>query len=146
MNAYVTAILSEITCGEACWCAREDICKCSCGGKNHGILRTPEGTQPIRTAKIDGHRYELLAVGERNQLWPEIDKLMKELPIKATDKVTDTLIYTYHWQYTDKGSPIRVKYATPIQVEHWEELTRFRGLSHREFILKNITLIWKKME
>lgn len=146
MNAYTTAILSEITCGEACWCAEGDICKCSCGGKNHAILRTPNGIQPIRTAKIDGYRYELLAVGERKELYPEIDRLMKELPIKATDKVTDTLTYTYHWQYTDKGSPIRVKYATPIQAEHWKELTQFKGLSNFDFFQKSPTLIWKRID
>jgi len=140
MNAYVHAILSDITCGEACWCAREDVCKCSCGGKNHGILRTPDGTRPVRTAKIDGYRYELLAVGERHDLYPEIDRLMKALPFKSVNK---TMGYHYSWQDTDKGSPIRVKYATPVQVEHWAELTAFRGLERGEFIRKNISLIWK---
>lgn len=143
MNAYVHAILSDITCGEACWCAKEDVCKCSCGGKNHGILRTADGEQPVRTAKIDGYRYELLAVGERRELYPEIDKLMKALPLKSEHKVSDTLTYRYPWQETDKGSPIRVKYATPIQVEHWNELTAYRGLERGPFILKGISLIWR---
>ncbi len=146
MKAFVQAILSEITCGEACWCAQGDICRCSCGGKNHAILRTPEGVQPIRTSKIDGHRYELLAVGKRYDLYPEIDRLMKALPLKATDKVTETLTYTYRWQYTDKGSPIRVKYATAIQAEHWKELTQFKGMDWREFRLAEPTLIWKLIE
>lgn len=145
MDAYVHAILSDITCGEACWCAKEDICKCSCGGKNHGILRTADGTRPVRTAKIDGYKYELLAVGERHNLYPEVDKLIKALPLKATDKISDELTYHYHWHDTDKGSPIRLKYATPIQVEHWDELTAFRGLGRNEFILKNISLIWKQV-
>ena len=146
MKAIVYATLSEMTCGEACWHAKEDICKCCCGGKNHGILRTPDGVQPTRTSKIDGYRYELLAVGERKDLYPEIDKLMKALPLKGIDKVTDTLIYHYHWQYTDRGSPIRVKYATPQQVEHWQELSLYRNLDHHDFIRKEITLIWKKAE
>lgn len=146
MKAIVYATLSEITCGEACWCAKEDICKCSCGGKNHGILRTPDGVQPVRTSKIDGYRYELLATGERAQLYPEINALMKALPVKGVDKVTDTLTYTYHWQYTDRGSPIRIKYATPQQVEHWQELSQFRNLEHNEFIRKNITLVWKRID
>ena len=143
MDAYVHAILSDITCGEACWCAKEDICRCSCGGKNHGILRTENGTQPVRTAKIDGYRYELLAVGDRSELWPEVERLLKELPVKSRQKATETLTYTYHWTETDKGSPIRMKYATPIQVEHWIELTAYRGLSRGEFLRKNISLVWK---
>ena len=146
MDAYVHAILSETTCGEACWCAREDVCRCICGGKNHGILRTPNGVQPIRTSKIDGYRYELLAVGERKELFEQIDKLMKDLPLKSEDKITETLTYHYHWQYTDKGSPIRVKYATAIQTEHWKELTQFKGLEHCDFIRKEVTLIWKRVD
>lgn len=146
MKALTYAVLSERTCGEACWCAKEDVCKCSCGGKNHGILRTPDGVQPVRTSKIDGYRYELLAVGERQELYPEIERLMGELPVKCIDQVTDTLIYTYHWQDTEKGSPIRVKYATPIQVEHWKELAQFRGLSVQEFSRKSPTLIWRRID
>ena len=26
------------TCADACWFAREDVCRCSCGGAQHGIL------------------------------------------------------------------------------------------------------------
>ena len=144
MNAYVHAILSDITCGEACWCAKEDVCRCSCGGKNHGILRTPDGVQPIRQAKIDGYRYELLAVGERSELWPECSRLLKELPARTTDKSAG-MTYTYHWQETDKGSPIRMKYATAIQAEKWAELTAFRDLDWREFALKYVSLLWKRI-
>jgi len=27
------------TCNIACWEAREDVCHCMCGGRNHGIMR-----------------------------------------------------------------------------------------------------------
>ena len=30
--------LTEATCGFNCWLAKEHICRCSCGGKNHGIM------------------------------------------------------------------------------------------------------------
>lgn len=56
------AILTGHTCGEACWHAREEVCRCSCGGKNHGILRTADGIRPTRTRKIDGNFYELAAI------------------------------------------------------------------------------------
>lgn len=37
------SILTDATCGEACWTAKEELCKCSCGGHNHGCLNSPEG-------------------------------------------------------------------------------------------------------
>ena len=55
------AILTGSTCGDACWHAREEICRCSCGGVNHGILNQG-GERPQRTCKIKGHFYELVAV------------------------------------------------------------------------------------
>jgi len=58
----LVAILTGHTCGDACWHAREEICRCSCGGKNHGILRTANGVRPVRTRKIDGNFYELVAI------------------------------------------------------------------------------------
>lgn len=60
-QSVIQAIMSERTCGEACWEAREDICRCSCGGRNHGIYRTT-GTRPERTRKLNGYRYQLVAV------------------------------------------------------------------------------------
>ena len=55
-------ILTDATCGEACWRAREDVCRCSCGGANHGIQRSGEGEQPTRTRRVKGERYELAAI------------------------------------------------------------------------------------
>ena len=54
------ALLTGATCGDACWHAREDICRCSCGGKNHGILLGTDGKQPTRTRKIGGKFYEYI--------------------------------------------------------------------------------------
>lgn len=58
---YLMAVLTGSTCGFPCWQADEDVCRCSCGGANHGILRAG-GCQPQRTAKIDGQFYELVGV------------------------------------------------------------------------------------
>lgn len=57
------------TCGDACWHAREEICHCSCGGANHGVLRDG-GDQPTRTCKIGGQFYELSAIATS---WREAD-------------------------------------------------------------------------
>ena len=54
--------VSGQTCGDACWHAREDVCRCSCGGANHGILLNNGGEQPTRTRKIGGLFYELVAI------------------------------------------------------------------------------------
>ena len=74
------------TCGDACWHAREDICRCSCGGKNHGILTHADGKQPKRTRRIDGNFYELMAIIPRPakghapiEAWKQTDKEVREL-------------------------------------------------------------------
>lgn len=119
------AFLSEATCGEACWEAREDVCRCSCGGKNHGCLRSPDGVRPVRNAKIDGYRYELKAVGH-DGLYDEAKAINKAAGYKAVDRVTDTLIYHYNWSETDKGAPARLRKATKEQVAKWPELKAYR--------------------
>ena len=53
--------LTGSTCGDMCWHAREEICRCSCGGANHGILNRG-GCAPKRTCKIDGEFYELAGI------------------------------------------------------------------------------------
>lgn len=58
------AIMTGSTCGFHCWQAHEEVCRCSCNGANHGILRMG-GLQPKRTAKIDGQFYELAAIVAR---------------------------------------------------------------------------------
>lgn len=66
----MTVTTTDNTCSDACWKAAQPDCSCSCGGKNHGIMRTPEGaaTPPPRTCRIDGVRYELRAIGNFHEL------------------------------------------------------------------------------
>ena len=62
-NRVVQAVeKSDATCGEACWHAREDVCRCSCSGKNHGILKRDGQEQPARTRRIGHTRLKLVAV------------------------------------------------------------------------------------
>lgn len=128
------------TCGPACWEAKDDVCRCECGGKNHGCLRSPDGVRPIRRSKIDGLMYELDAVGQHKIC---ADKLLKELPPRKVMKVNDQLTYTYHWGETDPGSPYRVKCATKIQIAKWPELAAYRDLSQTELYFKPVRLRWK---
>jgi len=109
--------LTTQTCGEACWSAREEHCRCSCGGKNHGCLKVDGGTQPVRMAKIDGHRYKLHAVG----------------PVGAEDasKLLETLgdpraRFLYH-RPKEPGSPVRLRAASASEIARWPELAAWRG-------------------
>jgi hypothetical protein len=122
MNPLV-AFLTEATCGDACWHAVEDVCRCSCGGKNHGCLRTAEGVRPVRTSKIDGFRYELKAVGP--EVWMEARTINKAAGPRGTDGL-GPYAYAYPWEYTDKGAPARLKRATKAQLASWPELAGAR--------------------
>lgn len=58
------------TCGEACWGAKEDICRCFCRGRNHGITRTG-ATAPVRQCRKGMWQHRLTAVcsyGEAQRL------------------------------------------------------------------------------
>lgn len=59
---FTSLLQSGHTCGDHCWHAKELVCRCSCGGVNHGILLTKDGKQPQRTRKIDGKFYELVSI------------------------------------------------------------------------------------
>lgn len=61
LHKLAFAVMTGSTCGDACWHAREDVCRCSCGGVNHGILLAG-GDRPQRTCKIDGQFYELAGI------------------------------------------------------------------------------------
>lgn len=65
------------TCGDHCWHARELDCKCSCGGKNHGILLRG-GEKPTRTRKIGGQFYEMMEIGNARQIEQRRMDLIRE--------------------------------------------------------------------
>ena len=54
--------LSRQTCSEACWQAKEEVCRCSCNGKNHGCMMVDGRPQPGRTRRTGDTRYRLVAV------------------------------------------------------------------------------------
>ena len=120
--------LSGQTCGEACWHAREDICRCSCGGANHGCLRDGDGERPVRTCRMDGYRRELVAVGT----YVECDDIAR--PSNKAAGVSflyaPTSSQTYH-----RGIPARMRMATKGQVERWPELAAYRGQQVRPYLV-----------
>ncbi len=130
----LAAFLTDATCGEACWHAREEVCRCSCGGKNHGCLKTTNGEKPERTSKINGHRYILKAVGER--LWEEAVAINRSVGPYKIGKFG----YEYYWRETDIGAPARLKPASKEQLAKWEELATFKDLP----FYKTVYLLWVK--
>ena len=128
------AILTAQTCGEACWEAREDVCRCSCGGANHGILRTANGIQPVRSRKLQGFMYHLLAVesangGCRAESMEPIDDQARSV-IEAAENAG-------RWRHsycTLPGEPIKVKSANESEVNRWPELAAWRGRRSRPIV------------
>ena len=59
--------LIERTCGEACWQARQEVCRCSCVGQNHGCMLVNGAPMPGRTKRTGDTRYRLAAVITWNQ-------------------------------------------------------------------------------
>lgn len=117
----IAAFLTNATCGEACWHACEDVCRCSCGGRNHGCLRRENGQRPERTAKIDGHRYKLAGVGRSEVIYPDAGKINAAAGVRCKDSY-----YSYSWRETDHGAPARVRKATQSQIDNWPELAAAR--------------------
>lgn len=117
-------ILTGHTCGPACWEAREDLCRCECGGKNHGILRSANGVRPCRRMKEDGHSYTLIGVSAQGDeasktLWPKIKA--------ANEAAGRTGPWGYPWRETDKGAPGRCKSASR-EHRQWPELAHLKDV------------------
>lgn len=130
------ALISGHTCGPACWEAREDICRCECGGKNHGCLRSPDGVQPVRRTKIQGDGYSLEAVGRF------CDLEEKAIAMNEAAGVTYRYAYQPHAKYCNPVA--RLKAATQTQIAAWPELAAYRG---PEWVIQGgVYLLWKKCE
>jgi len=132
------ALYTEQTCGDACWHAREDVCRCSCGGKNHGCLRTEDGEQPNRTRRIKDMMYQLVAVSPSPETctaaidaYHPIDELHRKIEQKAID--TGRCTYgdiNYAEGYRMKCLPCYTKTATEGEMKRWPELAAWRDNTH----------------
>ena len=125
-------IFSEITCGAGCWSAQEDVCKCSCGGKNHGL--TLKGGCADKIVKIDGLRYKLFEVGAYNHLYLKCRDLLHD----SKKSLSYNGAYWYRFSHSDKNSPFRLK---PIS----ENQKKWAECSHLETI-RFPYAIWQKVE
>ena len=107
----IIGYFSGHTCGDACWHARDLVCVCSCGGRNHGILARGE-KQPTRTARIGGSVYEMVEVGP----WREIE----------ARRMAETRACGHRW-FFDPCGPWLAKSASKAQLAKWPELAAYPG-------------------
>lgn len=136
----ILGILTDNTCGAACWYAKEKACHCSCGGRNHGCLLDPDGEQPERVVKIDGDRYRLEAVGAYNfinNLAHAINLRLGWRRIETTITNGDGTPYHYAHHAIDKGAATRVKTPAGNQKD-WPEMR----VEHTKFPY----ILWVKVD
>ncbi len=117
---------SDITCGAACWEAKELDCKCSCGGKNHGIALL--GKNPEKVVKISGRRYKLHSVGFSRELETAARGLRdaKGFGISRIDAT-----FCYHYQ---RDSLAIVRRASGGQLK-WLEVVNFDNPQNKEIFV-----------
>ncbi len=158
----VLSYFSDITCGEGCWTAKEDVCKCSCNGKNHGILLTPDGKKPKRTSKIQGCMYELKGIGKYSEIYRQAEETNKNAGPYRIDKFKLSCYahpdkctpdcepiykeYKYYYSYAMKGSPAKVKVANKQQIEKWAELENYKNMNEDDLYRNSPYLLWVKVE
>ncbi len=136
MGTLEMAILTGTTCGEACWHAREEICRCSCGGKNHGCLRTQDGEQPVRTCKIDGERFELRGVGDVER---------EAIDLNKAAGIQYHYAHTAREHYGYKPAAL-IRPASKAQLDRWPELKaereRIADLPRYDWRGRSVYLLW----
>jgi len=169
-TAQLVAVLTDTTCGESCWNAREDVCRCECGGRNHGIhLR---GENAVRACRINGYRYELVSVGNHRDLLTEGARLTAEqwladgktkkreyfgdpsdqIPCERSDffwndKGTEKpKHYIEMHELKGGGSLYAVKLATMAQCLKWKELEYFDCADERDRYHKAPAILWKRAD
>jgi len=157
-TAKLIAFFSDITCGENCWNAKEEVCRCECGGKNHGIhLR---GENAVRACRIDGRRYELVEVGFRPDLLKRTEQLIRDAEVASGKlQLRDGEYYDQgydgNWfkssyihpsKYQGHGSQYVLKYASQSQCLKWNELAYFECADEQDRYHKQPAILWKRAD
>lgn len=129
-----TIVLTGSTCGDACWSAVEDICRCSCYGANHGAKR--DGRIVERTRRSEDYFYVLAGVGGDAPSIREIER--------AYTTCTCEHYYDHggvnscdgrRWGWFNgnmRGVPAFTQLASAGQIARWPELAHLRGCEDRD--------------
>lgn len=122
-------------CGPACWEARDDICRCSCGGANHGCHRGAAHslTAGLKRQKVyEGFIWELAGVSEPLDMGSgffapsHFDEQAQALNEAAG--VSFLYAHTARKHYGEFPVAI-VRPATDGEIARWPELAKWRGLN-----------------
>lgn len=150
--------LSDITCGENCWHAKEEICRCECGGKNHGIAL--RGENGVRACRMNGYRYELLAIGTRRELLKETERLTRQALVEQGSMKLECEVwfaqsyrggwvqssYVHPSEYTVAGKTYILKLASLAQCLKWKELAYFNIADDRDRYHAEPAILWKRTD
>ncbi len=136
----LTVSLTGSTCGDACWHAREDVCRCSCGGRNHGCLLQNGAEQPRRMAKIDGQPCTLLAVGLNDASTAfTLDAQAQEIHRAAGIMFANAHTARQHYGYSPL---VYLRPATAAQIARWPELAAWKDAPTGYFAPRPM-LLWR---
>jgi hypothetical protein len=126
MTTDIYQAITESTCGEACWQAREDICRCSCGGKNHACLRGQD-QRPERTRKLNGFMYQLVAVEAPGASCIAVgERPLTDLARTVMTAASEGGLWPRYKYASTPGYPVKIKTASESEVARWPELAAFR--------------------
>lgn len=119
------SILTAATCGDGCWHAREEICRCSCGGANHGILTKHDGKQPQRTRRVKGELFELVAVipgRTEGECYRDVENRTFAERCRVTDERFPDVDFYAYGEYRERATyPVLDSKIQPGQ-QNWPEV------------------------
>lgn len=126
------------TCNEACWLAKEPVCRCQCGGVNHGIMleMDPETgetkEQPGRYKQQLGVRYQLDSV---HTTWSEANAQAHQLSREYNERWDLNWWVKSAFHESAKGGQLKWPEVKGL-VEFWDRL----GAQY------HIYLVWVRLE
>ncbi len=121
-------------CGPDCWEARNDICRCSCGGRNHGIKRRTPTCQevPLRRQMVwEDFLWELVKVSVPVPVGGEVCAPSKfDDEAQAANRAAGIPFLYAHTARKFYGGDFPVAHVRPFtdaQIAKWTELAAWRG-------------------
>jgi hypothetical protein len=145
MNSEMTVILNPVACGEKCRKPDELVCRYLCGRSNNGYIKSADGVQAVRTAKLNGIGYELAGAGGR-ELRGDAQKINMAVGYREVRRVSADTVHRYHYNHNDPGAPARIKHASSTQIAVWPELSAWRGKTDREHYFTPVYLLWTRID